>query len=52
MSELPAILEFDPATLVLTGYARMNGGTVWGDRELAGASARCSSRSDPGLIRR
>jgi uncharacterized protein (TIGR03083 family) len=31
-----AILEFDPATLVLTGYARMNGGTVRGDRELAG----------------
>ncbi len=36
VSDLPAILEFDPATLVLTGYARMNGGTVWGDRELAG----------------
>ncbi len=27
-----ATLEFDPATLVLTGYARMNGGTVRGDR--------------------
>jgi uncharacterized protein (TIGR03083 family) len=36
VSDLPAILEFDPATLVLTGYARMNGGTVWGDRDLAG----------------
>ncbi|MGH9184854.1 MAG: maleylpyruvate isomerase family mycothiol-dependent enzyme [Acidimicrobiales bacterium] len=31
----PAVLEFDPATLVLTGYARMNGGTVRGDRQLA-----------------
>ena len=31
----PAILEFDPATLVLTGYARMNGGTARGDEELA-----------------
>ena len=29
---LPAVLEFDPATLVLTGYARINGGTVWGDQ--------------------
>lgn len=32
----PAVLEFDPATLVLTGYARMNGGTARGDQELAG----------------
>ena len=31
-----AVLEFDPATLVLTGYARMNGGTARGDEELAG----------------
>jgi uncharacterized protein (TIGR03083 family) len=30
-----AVLEFDPATLVLTGYARMNGGTVRGDQETA-----------------
>ena len=29
-----AILEFDPATLVLTGYARINGGRR-GDRRLA-----------------
>jgi uncharacterized protein (TIGR03083 family) len=36
ISDLPAILEFDPATLVLTAYGRFNGGTVWGDRELAG----------------
>lgn len=32
----PAVIEFDPGTLVLTGYARMNGGTVRGDRALAG----------------
>jgi uncharacterized protein (TIGR03083 family) len=35
ISDCPAILEFDPATLVLTGYARMNGGTVRGDAALA-----------------
>jgi hypothetical protein len=37
MFDLVAVLEFDPATLVLTGYARMNGGTALGDQELAGA---------------
>jgi len=31
----PAILEFDPASLVLTAYNRVNGGTIRGDRELA-----------------
>ncbi len=36
IDDCPAILEFDPATLVLTGYARMNGGTARGDEELAG----------------
>lgn len=36
IEDCDAILEFDPATLVLTGYARMNAGTVRGDRELAG----------------
>ena len=30
-----AVLEFDPATLVLTGYGRVNGGTVRGDRQVA-----------------
>ena len=30
----PAILEFDPATLVLTAYNRINGGTVRGDQQL------------------
>jgi uncharacterized protein (TIGR03083 family) len=32
-----AVLEFDPATLVLTGYGRVNGGTVRGERDAAGA---------------
>jgi uncharacterized protein (TIGR03083 family) len=30
-----AVLEFDPATFVLTGYSRFNGGTVRGDAALA-----------------
>ena len=30
-----AVIEFDPATVVLTSYGRMNGGTVRGDRDLA-----------------
>lgn len=36
VSDCPAVLEFDPATFVLTGYARMNGGTLRGDGDLAG----------------
>src|SRR5262249_9255919 len=36
IDDCPAVLEFDPATLVLTGYARLNGGTARGDQELAG----------------
>lgn len=32
---LPAVLEFDPATCILTAYGRMNGGTVRGDTRLA-----------------
>lgn len=36
VSDCAAVLEFDPATLVLTGYARMNAGTVRGDQELGG----------------
>ena len=36
IDDCAAVLEFDPATLVLTGYARMNGGTARGDEELAG----------------
>ena len=36
VSDCAAVLDFDPATLVLTGYGRMNGGTVSGDRKVAG----------------
>jgi len=32
---LPAVLEFDPASCILTAYGRFNGGTVRGDSELA-----------------
>jgi uncharacterized protein (TIGR03083 family) len=35
IDECRAILEFDPATLVLTAYGRINGGTVRGDQQLA-----------------
>lgn len=35
IDDLPAVLEFDPATLVLTSYGRMNAGTVRGDQGLA-----------------
>jgi uncharacterized protein (TIGR03083 family) len=35
IDDCEAVLEFDPATLVLTGYGRVNGGTVRGDRRLA-----------------
>jgi uncharacterized protein (TIGR03083 family) len=40
LSDCRAVLEFDPATFVLTGYARMNGGTVRGDRDAAAALRR------------
>ena len=32
---LPVVLEFDPASLVLTAYGRMNAGTARGDLALA-----------------
>ena len=32
---LPAVIEYDAATLVLSCYGRLNGGTVRGDRALA-----------------
>ncbi|MGH3345301.1 MAG: maleylpyruvate isomerase family mycothiol-dependent enzyme [Carbonactinosporaceae bacterium] len=35
VDDLPAVLEFDPATAVLTSYGRTNGGTVRGDTQLA-----------------
>ena len=35
VSGCDAVMEFDPATLVLAGYGRMNGGTVRGDAAVA-----------------
>jgi uncharacterized protein (TIGR03083 family) len=35
VDDLPAVLEFDPATLVLTSYGRMRGGTTRGDTDVA-----------------
>jgi hypothetical protein len=35
IDDFPAILEFDPATLVLTAYKRVNAGTTRGDQQLA-----------------
>lgn len=33
--DLPAVIEFDPGSFVLTAFGRFNGGTVRGDKELA-----------------
>ena len=35
MSDLPPVLEFDPASFVLTVMGRMNGGSARGDAQLA-----------------
>ena len=35
VDSLPALIEFDPASFVLTSYGRINAGTIHGDRELA-----------------
>jgi uncharacterized protein (TIGR03083 family) len=35
IDDLPAIIEFDPAGLVLTAFGRINGGTASGDTALA-----------------
>jgi uncharacterized protein (TIGR03083 family) len=35
LDECQAILEFDPATLVLTAYGRVNAGTVRGNQQIA-----------------
>jgi hypothetical protein len=35
IDDLPTILEFDPGSMVLTAFGRVNGGTAWGDPELA-----------------
>lgn len=32
---LPAVIDYDPASFVLTAYGRMNAGTIRGDQELA-----------------
>ena len=34
-SNLPAVIEFDPGSFVLTAFGRFNGGTVRGDMQLA-----------------
>jgi uncharacterized protein (TIGR03083 family) len=35
IDDLPAIIEFDAGTMVLTAFGRVNGGTIRGDRQLA-----------------
>jgi uncharacterized protein (TIGR03083 family) len=35
IDDLPAVLEFDPASLVLTAFGRVRGGTTYGDQALA-----------------
>jgi hypothetical protein len=34
VDDLPTVLEFDPASFVLTFFGRIRGGTTYGDREL------------------
>ncbi len=36
VSGLPAVIEFDPGSLVLTAFGRVNAGTIRGDRAVAG----------------
>jgi uncharacterized protein (TIGR03083 family) len=35
VSDLAAVIEFDPGSFVLTAFGRFNGGTIRGDKELA-----------------
>jgi len=35
LDDLPAVIELDAATIVLTSYGRINAGTIRGDREVA-----------------
>jgi uncharacterized protein (TIGR03083 family) len=35
VDDLPVVIEFDPASFVLTAFGRINGGTARGDRALA-----------------
>ena len=37
VSRLPAVLDFDPGSLVLTTFGRVNAGTIRGDRKVADA---------------
>jgi uncharacterized protein (TIGR03083 family) len=37
IADVPTVIEFDPASFVLTAYGRMNAGTVHGDRDLGHA---------------
>ncbi|HEY3082264.1 MAG TPA: maleylpyruvate isomerase family mycothiol-dependent enzyme [Chloroflexota bacterium] len=37
LDDLAAVLEFDPASLVLTAFGRIRGGTAYGDQALADA---------------
>jgi hypothetical protein len=37
VSQAPAVIEFDPGSLVLTVFGRLNGGTIRGDRDAAAA---------------
>jgi uncharacterized protein (TIGR03083 family) len=34
-ADLPVVFDFDPASLVLTAYGRISGGTAYGDPEIA-----------------
>jgi hypothetical protein len=34
-ADLPAVLDFDPGSLVLTAYGRIHGGTAYGDPAMA-----------------
>ena len=36
VSGMPAVIEFDPGSLVLTAFGRVNAGTIRGDRAVAG----------------
>jgi hypothetical protein len=35
IDDLPAVFDFDPSSLILTAYGRMNGGTTYGDQTVA-----------------
>jgi hypothetical protein len=35
VDDLPAVIDFDAGSLVLTTFGRVNGGTVRGDEDLA-----------------